>query len=196
MANSVLQSSETNEWYTPQYIIDRVESTLGGIELDPASCQKAQQTVQADRYFGRGGEVEDGLSVDWRADTLFTNPPYGRDENFRSNVTKWSEYLFDQWVAGHVNSAILLTFAHPSRQWFYPFWNFPVCFLYKRIKFERSDGSTGNSPPHCNAITYLPPKGTEDFDRFYQTWQEHGQIFDPVKQGKRSFEDYQLREFL
>ena len=194
--STVLQSSKSNEWYTPDHVIDRVRDTLGTIELDPASCPDANAVVGADRFFGRGGGVEDGLSVPWEADTLFTNPPYGVDENHKSNVWKWSTYLFDQWQKGNVDSAILLTFAHPSRQWFYPFWNFPICFLWKRIKFRRSDGSKGSSPPHCNAITYLPGKDDADFSMFYDAWQDAGHIVDPIKQGNRSIGDYTTRDFL
>lgn len=196
MAERVEYSSESNEWYTPEPIIDRVRATLGSIELDPASCPPAQETVQANRYFGVGGEVGDGLSVEWHANTLFVNPPYGFDENHRSNTKKWTEYLFDQWAKGNIGEAVLLTYAHPSRQWFYPFWNFPIAFLYKRIKFNRSDGSQGTSPPHCNAITYLPDGTDPTFSTFYEAWNEIGHIVDPTRQGGRIPQDYQTRDFL
>lgn len=71
-------SSESNEHYTPAYIVEAARAALGGqIDLDPATCALANEVVKADRWFGRGSPLgEDGLAHVWGG-TVFLNPPGG-----------------------------------------------------------------------------------------------------------------------
>ena len=46
------------EWYTPVDILDRVRKVLGGIDLDPASCEDANVYVEGATYYSI---EEDGL---------------------------------------------------------------------------------------------------------------------------------------
>jgi len=45
------QGTGENEWYTPAEIIDGVRAVMGIIDLDPASSEHAQRTVQARQFF-------------------------------------------------------------------------------------------------------------------------------------------------
>ena len=47
----VSHNSGENEWYTPVEIIEAARSCMGGIDLDPASSDLAQETVQAKHWF-------------------------------------------------------------------------------------------------------------------------------------------------
>ena len=60
------------ENYTPREIIIDVKKVLGSINLDPASCFLAQETIQAENFFT---EKEDGLNQNWYGN-VFLNPPY------------------------------------------------------------------------------------------------------------------------
>lgn len=66
-------SSESNEHYTPKYIVEPVRETLGGIDLDPATTERANRIVKAKRIFTA---ADDGLSKRWSG-TVFLNPPGG-----------------------------------------------------------------------------------------------------------------------
>lgn len=73
--HTVFLESTSNEWYTPVGIIERVRSFYKGhIDLDPASCPLAQETVQAKQYFTK---QDDGRSKLWHGN-VWCNPPYGK----------------------------------------------------------------------------------------------------------------------
>lgn len=104
-ALNAITSSESNEWYTPARYIEAAREVLGGIELDPASCAEAQETVKADRYFtlskvSTGNDARDnltavqcdGLTTPWVARSAFVNSPYGTRDG-KSNQLLWSRKL-------------------------------------------------------------------------------------------------------
>lgn len=67
--------SESNEHFTPEYIIEAAREALGGvIELDPASCAEANERVKAKKFYGAG---QDFHSASWRCNTMLLNPPGG-----------------------------------------------------------------------------------------------------------------------
>src|SRR6266567_8413556 len=66
-----------DEWFTPVEIIEAVRDVLGTIDLDPASCDEAQETVQATRYFTA---ENDGLKQEW-AGRVWLNPPFSHPLN-------------------------------------------------------------------------------------------------------------------
>lgn len=145
----ILHNSGSNEWFTPNIYIQAVREVLGTIELDPASCPEAQQTVQAKHYYTL---EEDGLSKPWSG-KVFLNPPYGKTGS-QSNQALWSQRLIQEYEAGNVTEAILLTNAQTAEKWFQPLWQFPICFTHHRIKFETVMGKK-TQPTHGNAFTYL-----------------------------------------
>lgn len=62
------------EWFTPERWLKRVRAAMGGIDLDPATCEFAQRLVRAREWFN----IErDGLAQPWHG-RVFCNPPYSR----------------------------------------------------------------------------------------------------------------------
>ena len=78
MNTEVMFSSKSNEWATPQALFDELDREFH-FTLDPcatpenAKCRKFY-TIE-----------DDGLSKDWSGETVFCNPPYGRE------ISKWVE---------------------------------------------------------------------------------------------------------
>ena len=70
----ILQSGRM-EWFTASHIIEAARHSLGGIDLDPASCAEANKTVKATRFFDKD---DDGLTMQW-AGRVWMNPPFRRD---------------------------------------------------------------------------------------------------------------------
>lgn len=164
-SDNILHSSENNEWYTPLEYIELVYAVMVTIDLDPASSEKANEIVDAEKIY----TIEtDGLAHqdEWEG-RVFLNPPYGKTAR-KSNQDIWTSALLRAYHKGLVKEAIALVNAVPDRNWFKPLWDFPICFCYDRIKFLDENLVPQTSPTHPNAFVYLPSHydeelATEDF---------------------------------
>ena len=158
-------SSETPEWNTPPAIIEKVLQVLGAIDLDPCSDNKNHPNVTAKYHF----TVEDnGLGQPWIG-KVYMNPPYGRE------IDDWVEKLCNEYEKGGVDEAIALVPARTDTKWWYRFRDYPICFVYGRLKF----GSAENSAPFPSALVYL---GSE-IDRFYYAFYDIGDIWQKIEPG-------------
>ena len=63
-----------NEFYTPPHIIEIARACMGGIDLDPASCALANETVCATTFYSL---KQDGLKQPWFG-KIWLNPPYAK----------------------------------------------------------------------------------------------------------------------
>lgn len=148
-ALKVLQSSESNEWYTPAQYVDAARMLMGEITLDPASSEIANQTVKARHIFTI---EDDGLGSFWYG-KVWLNPPYGREDG-ESNQAIWTERLIREYTEGRVTEAVLLVNAVTDRQWFTPLWDYPICFTNHRIRFYKPSLDAG-SPTMGSALVYF-----------------------------------------
>ncbi|CAM4444417.1 DNA N-6-adenine-methyltransferase [Vibrio agarivorans] len=55
-------TNKNDLWFTPAEFIEAARNTLGTIDLDPASCLQANNTVKANRYYT---EQTNGLDKPW-----------------------------------------------------------------------------------------------------------------------------------
>ena len=134
---SVLVSSQTSEWYTPQLYTDMARAVMGNIDLDPASCSMANEWICADSIYTI---ADNGLSKPWRGN-VWLNPPRGK-LNGKSSQAIWADKLCQEHEAGRVEQAILLTRCMPGYKWWDTlFQSCPVCIMEGRISFVAPDGS-------------------------------------------------------
>ena len=103
------QRNNTEEWYTPSDVIDRVRAVLGEIDLDPASNPVANEVVKARQIYTKD---DDGLVQDWHG-KVFLNPPFGSDK-----ISQFVEKLVDEYQSGNVSEAIMLTDSLSLPNWF------------------------------------------------------------------------------
>ncbi len=87
MTDNPLHSTASNEHYTPSLLVEPARYTLGEIDLDPASCELANQTVRAKQIFTRD---DNGFQRDWHG-RVFHNPPGGSCDDQGRLVIKKSK---------------------------------------------------------------------------------------------------------
>lgn len=80
---------QTDSHYTPKIYLDAVREVLGGVDLDPASSETANETVQATNYFT---EEQNGLAQRWSGN-VFCNPPGGRLDNKSIPKLFWQKLM-------------------------------------------------------------------------------------------------------
>lgn len=76
MITKGLFTSVTDEWATPQALYDELDREFH-FTLDP--CASADNH-KCEKWYSRS---DDGLSKSWSGETVFCNPPYGRE------IQKW-----------------------------------------------------------------------------------------------------------
>ncbi|GAC1589038.1 MAG: hypothetical protein NVS4B1_33340 [Ktedonobacteraceae bacterium] len=147
-----------NEWHTPSRFIDAVRIVMGSIDLDPASCEKANETVKAMKYYTK---EQDGLSLAWH-DNVFLNPPY-------SETGKWIEKALQEYAKGNMYQAIMVVNATTDT---YAFQHVAIesvmCLVLGRVDFDNPFKESVR-PRFPSVFIYLGPnkkKFVEVFSAF------------------------------
>ncbi len=132
-----------NEGYTPPEYIEKARRTMGSIDLDPASCDLAQEVVKAEKYYT---EDDNGLNKQWIGN-IWLNPPY---EN--RLITQFVNKVIAE---KSVTQAVLLTNNNTDTLWFRELcgWCDLICFTMGRVKFYKKDG-TISAPTNGQAFFY------------------------------------------
>ena len=144
----VNQDSRNVEYYTPPEIIEAARRTMGGIDLDPASCEAANRPVQAGWIYT---EAEEGLNQKWTGN-VWMNHPFKRGRNHL-----WINKLVEEYSMGRVRQACCITWASTSEQWFRPLLHYPQCFPEGRTDYLLPDGTVKKGATKGSVITYLGP---------------------------------------
>lgn len=156
-ASQLVQQSTSNEHYTPAQYIGAARKVLREIDLDPASCEKANETVKAKTYFSADA---DGLQQKWKG-RVWLNPPYGR------LVGDFIAKLSSEYAAGNVTAAIALVNAHcTDTAWFQSLWGGLLCFTNHRINFYGDDTRSGST--HGSVFVYFGPDSAMFIKQFRQ----------------------------
>lgn len=123
---------------TPPELVDMARRVMGRIDLDPASCQEANELfVRADRFYD---EKEDGLAKSWSSAALWLNPPYSSRGAYEF-ARKFAE------ESRKIEQAVVLVnSATGTRAFRYLFDNCDaMCFCNRRIQFLDPSGLRSQS---------------------------------------------------
>lgn len=169
---AVLLSSESIDYGTPAHIAELARTCMGSIDLDPASSVFFNQTIRATRIITK---EQNGLKFNWRGN-VWCNPPYGRNDAWKSNQQIWAAHLARQYHYGNTDQACLLIRAALGYSWFEDLWReYPTCVLRKRLHFMKPDGITDGETKYANALIYFG----KHYGSFVQTFSPLGRILLP-----------------
>jgi len=136
------------EWYTPATILEAARAVMGGIDLDPASCEEANVLVQATQIFT---EDDDGLERQWFG-RVFLNPPFAHP-----TVKYFADKLLAEFAGESVDQAIWLSNACIDTDWWQSLATHGlVCCHRGRVRFY-GPNDQGQSPTLGQTIIYLGP---------------------------------------
>lgn len=161
----VTNNSGENEWYTPPEFLESAREVMGSIDCDPATSEKAQETVRAESYFT---QETNGLEQEW-GDNVWMNPPYAT-----GLIGPFISKLCDEVEAGRVSQAIILTNNATDTEWFAELAEVATAFCFKqsRIRFLDADGEPGKAPLQGQVFTYIG----KDWRGFVNEYRQHGLV--------------------
>lgn len=130
----------SDEWETPQAIVDGLEQEFGPFDLDP--CAR-EETAKAPLYYTK---EDNGLLQPWQG-KVWLNPPY-------SNPKPWCQKATDETQAGRADLVVALLPAATDTGWFHdlvlPYAE--VRYLRGRIRFLGWMGTPIGMPKAGNIL--------------------------------------------
>jgi site-specific DNA-methyltransferase (adenine-specific) len=120
-----LFSSATDEWETPQDVFDALDKEFH-FTLDPCSTD---DNAKCRKHYTK---QEDGLAQDWTGETVFCNPPYGKE------APAWMRKCLEHSYGG--GTAVMLIPARTDTKAFheYIYGKAEIRFVKGRLKFGQA----------------------------------------------------------
>ena len=144
----VSQNSGNDEWYTPSKYIECARNAMGTIDVDPASCEIANRTVNATKYFTID---DDGLTQKWLGN-VWMNPPYSG-----KLIGPFVETILEKYASHEVTQACVLVNNATETKWGQSLLlaASSACFISKRIKYLDETGTAKNTGLQGQMVCYL-----------------------------------------
>ncbi len=128
-------SSNDQTWETPQEFFNKLDKEFN-FTLDPCCTEK---TAKCKKYYT---PRENGLIQDWTNETVFMNPPYGRE------ISDWLKKAYEDSLKGSL-VVCLIPSRTDTKYWHdYCMKASEIRFIKGRLKF----GNSKNSAPFPSAI--------------------------------------------
>lgn len=140
MINNGLKTCNSEEWATPQDFFDRLNEEFN-FTLDPCSTD---ENCKCEKHYTK---EQDGLKQDWTGETVFCNPPYGKE------IWKWCRKCYEHSLNG--GTAVMLIHARTDTAWFHDFvyGKAEMRFIRGRLHFN---GSKWSAPFPSLVAIYSP----------------------------------------
>ena len=158
------------EWYTPKLYMHDVVSVLGAIDLDPCSCEYANQTVQAKTYITR---EQNALKMQWdTVTTLYANPPYSTGV-----IGRFVARILQHYAAnGFEHGIVLINNVTETKYWQHlAAASAMFCSTNHRIAFIDSNGNHKKANTRGQTI-FLLSNTRAIQTKFLQTFAKYGVI--------------------
>jgi phage N-6-adenine-methyltransferase len=133
-------SSNSNEWGTPQDFFDGLNAEFG-FTLDPCATK---ENAKCAKFYTKD---DDGLNQDWSGETVFMNPPYGRE------IGKWVEKAYQESLNG--TTVVCLIPSRTDTKYWHDFaMKGEIRFIKGRLKF----GGLDSPAPFPSAVVIFRGK--------------------------------------
>lgn len=146
MNTKVMFSSETDMWATPIEFYNKLNEEFN-FTLDPCATDSNHK---CEKYYT---EQQNGLAQSWEGNTVFCNPPYGRE------LPKWVKKAYEESL-NKDTTVVMLIPARTDTRYFhdYIYNKAEIRFLKGRLKF----GDSKNSAPFPSMVVIFKSKIMED----------------------------------
>ena len=122
MINESLFSSKSNEWVTPNYVFQQLNREFK-FTLDPC-CTKDNKKCK--KFYTK---KENGLLQDWSKESVFMNPPYGKE------IKLWVQKAYEESLKG-ATVVCLIPARTDTVYWHDYCFKGQVRFIKGRLKFS------------------------------------------------------------
>lgn len=161
--------SSNKNWCTPEKYVNVITYFFGGyIKLDP--CSNHFSVVKALIEYNN-----DGLNKNWNYDTIYVNPPYGKDKEQHTTIKNWIYkcYLTNKDYSSSIIA--LIPVATNTSHWKDYIFNkaTAICFLYDtRLKFLLNGEIYKKGAPMACCLIYWG----DNYERFYTIFKTFGAV--------------------
>lgn len=189
---SISSHVEGREYITCHDLVTAAHALMGGIDLDVASSDFANQYIEATEYYT---PTQDGLNAQPWYGSVYLFPPSGAyfwdkkrqrwkmtrtsSPTLTSSHAVWFNRLHSEWLAGEVKQGLFFTNCTDMIRYDPRIFNFPLCILKTppTLVIRTNDG-VGKHKTCTSMIVYLPPmdNSTEATQNFLDIYEEKGHI--------------------
>ena len=129
-------SSKKSTWATPPEFFKQLDEEFN-FTLDPCA---SDEDAKCQKYYTK---EDDGLSKDWTGETVFMNPPYGRD------IKAWIKKAYDESRKPNTTVVCLIPSRTDTKYWHeYVMKAGQIRLVKGRLKF----GGSPNAAPFPSAV--------------------------------------------
>lgn len=139
MSHDLMFSSKKMDWETPQDFFDKLNAEFN-FTLDPCANE---QNAKCKKFYTI---EQDGLIQNWQGETVFCNPPYGRE------LSKWVAKCYKESRKPNTTVVMLIPARTDTRYFHqYIYKKSEIRFLKGRLKF----GNSKNGAPFPSMVVVM-----------------------------------------